>query len=130
QRSDRRNLGQVLGTRLWIERNSPNAEYRRASTHRNQRPYAPGNLTLASAVSNFAGVEPDRQPELAEGQSQLQVWVSIPAAQRQLRRHPRSAGRTADQRRVHGGRNVRNRGLPARRRRRYTLHDAARRALL
>src|SRR5256884_5780899 len=51
----------LLGTRLWIERNSPNAEYRRASTHRNQRPYAPGNLTLASAVSNFAGVEPDRQ---------------------------------------------------------------------
>src|SRR2546429_281117 len=92
KRSDRRNLGQVLGTRLWIERNSPNAEYRRASTHRNQRPYAPGNLTLASAVSNFAGVEPDRQPELAEGQPQLQVWVSIPAAQRQLRGHPRSAG--------------------------------------
>src|SRR2546429_4839898 len=82
----------LLGTRLWIERNSPNAEYRRASTHRNQRPYAPGNLTLASAVSNFAGVEPDRQPELAEGQPQLQVWVSIPAAQRQLRGHPRSAG--------------------------------------
>jgi hypothetical protein len=80
------------GIRYRIGGNPERAGIRRHTSVLLQRPADHRLGSLAAAVPDFPSVEPGGELKLVEGQSQLQIWVPIPEADRQFPGHRGSRG--------------------------------------